>query len=282
MRWKLLADSRDMICVLGVFLPCMTAVGNGPTHEIDRLTHDLKNGEQHTRVHAAYALGRLGTRAAAALPVLEDALSDNDRKVAAYALFAILHITQDRDPRYIPALMEALRYPDGGVMFAAAEHLAQVGPPAVPALLGVLESNETGAAAYACLALGNMGPGARDAVRALIRTLQTHPEAGVRGAAAEALGKIGDPLAISPLHEALENGDPYVQQKAAASIVAITGRDPRRGARLRLWASVAAVLCVFVLSYLCWRVLLARRNARRASTRHVAGSDEHSEQAPIP
>jgi HEAT repeat protein len=123
----------------------------------------------------------------------------------------------------IPVLTEALRDEDAHVRAAAAEALSETGPlakPAVPELIRILEKDaDKDARLQACLALGNTGPDAKAGVPVLIRALlrekvtglpsgrakggrpsdEYHELLGIRANAAAALGQIrSDPEKAVP------------------------------------------------------------------------------------
>ncbi len=144
-----------------------------------------------------------------------------------------------RDPAAIPALIAALtgdRY--SGVRWKAAEALARIGAPAVDPLIQALGHQDEDARWKAAIALGEIGDpraiaplisllGDEDrfvqsraayalgqmgspALPALIAALED-PSPHIRRGAALALGRIGDPGALSPLLEALHDGDESVR-----------------------------------------------------------------------
>ena len=63
-------------------------------------------------------------------------------------------------------------------------------------------------------ALVELGP---SATPRLVEAL-SDPEPSVRGAAAQALGEIGDPRAVAPLTSALADGNPWAQRRAALAL----------------------------------------------------------------
>ena len=60
------------------------------------LTKALESGDADTRSHAAWALGRTGSTAKAALPLLKDLLKDDDKNVRYNASTALDSIREDQ------------------------------------------------------------------------------------------------------------------------------------------------------------------------------------------
>jgi HEAT repeat protein len=107
---------------------------------------------------AARALGRFGPEAAAAVPLLEKALQNEDPLYRVQAALALWRISQH--------------------------------PQAIPALRAALKRNESETAFAAVLAVAEIGAGAKAAASDLIETLN-HPDSDVRRAAASALVPLG-------------------------------------------------------------------------------------------
>ncbi len=136
----------------------LAAVGENDPDTITSLAAILDSSDDTGRILVAEMLGRMGSRAAAA----------------------------------VPALARALKDPAVGVRREAAEALGTLGPVAVsaiPALICALEDLNVEVRIEAAEALGNMAGAARPAVPGLIGALgDTHPK--VRGEAAGSLEKI--------------------------------------------------------------------------------------------
>jgi HEAT repeat protein len=107
---------------------------------------------------AARALGRFGPEAAAAVPLLEKALQNEDPLYRVQAALALWRISQH--------------------------------PQAIPALRAALKRNESETAFEAVLAVAEIGAGARAAASDLVEALN-HPDPDVRRAAASALVPLG-------------------------------------------------------------------------------------------
>jgi len=110
------------------------------------------------RCLAARALGRFGPDAAAAVPMLERALKNEDPLYRVQAAWALWNIAQH--------------------------------PQAIPMLLAAVKSSDADAGFEAVLALSQLGADAQSAAPDLIQALN-HPDADVRRAAASALVPLG-------------------------------------------------------------------------------------------
>ena len=207
---------------------------------------------------AADALGQVGERAAAAVPLLITCLADADEAVQERVARALGEI----GPQSVPPLVEALRRPELGVRIGAVDALARIGPAAGAAsrpLLDLLLTEEhrglcrfaaealgrigeagvgtlTDAFASAgpesraklAVALGVVGPAARTAVAALQKALRDEDPL-VRRDALWALGRIAPPEDAAPslasdVISALNDPDRGVAEQAALSLGTLGGR----------------------------------------------------------
>lgn len=152
---------------------------------------------------------------AAAVPVLLDALSDEDPRIRLYVTDVLGEIGESDA---VPALAAALRDPEWRVRFRAADALGKMGNlEALPDLLDMLADSNKDVRISAAWALGKIG--SEGAVPGLIRLLQDR-EWRVRWAAAEALMEIGEP-AIASLIETLREKDEYVRRAAVRALAEI-------------------------------------------------------------
>ena len=195
----------------------------------------------HVRQSAAGALGRIGDPSA--IDPLVAALADHDWHVGQSAAGALGRIG---DPRAIDPLVAALLARDAEVRHAAIEALdstgwaprnareraacsiandewstcVEIGAPAVEPLVTILGVGGAGVREAAAAALGRIGdPSAIDPLVAAL--VDYYPN--VREASATALGRIGDPRAVEPLVAALRGRYPEVLQAAAAALGVIGG-----------------------------------------------------------
>lgn len=115
---------------------------------------------------------------------------------------AVTILGERRDPRAIPALLEALKDENSHIRWSAVRALSAIeGNKVVPGLLAALRDEEMTVIDAAAEALGRIGKGAQPG---LIRALnERRPE--VRGAAVEALGRLGNSKAVRPLRKLLND-----------------------------------------------------------------------------
>jgi HEAT repeat protein len=162
-----MSQARKLISllILALFATSSPGVGDEPSYEGQSVTQwqvALASPDLSQRHKAAYALGRIGPRAAAAVPALNAALADPRQKTE--------------------------------VAWYLADALGRIGPAAAPAvktLVGVIEETPGNAVLKrnAAIALGRVGPGASAAATALLK-LMADADAETRVAATAALWQI--------------------------------------------------------------------------------------------
>jgi len=227
---------------------------NGGTEaDVPGLLEALQRSERSRRVDAVEELSRIGPPAKAAVPELVKALQDPDadlRLASANALAAI----DPKNPVILPALdaelkagpdqrkaaaeilgdlgavgvavlTGALKDPDAGVRWAAADSLGRIGPAAksaVPALAAALEDKEI--RSIVADALAGIGPEAKQAVPGLVQIVRNEKEPSLRYTAGVALVRI-DKTAAGPaaplLAEALRNPDGRYRHDAIMLLISI-------------------------------------------------------------
>lgn len=141
------------------------------------------------------ALGRRGSRAAAQLPSIQQALEDPQLSVRLAAALAIQSIDPESEA-FVPVLIGSLRAGEGGIFLEVAE----MGPDAawaVPTLVQLLSHPDTKIRRLTAITLGRLGPTAGDAQSALTRALKD-PHRVVRDAAQQALELIDAAPASEP------------------------------------------------------------------------------------
>jgi HEAT repeat protein len=162
----------------------------------------LKQGDNYVKETAIERLGRLGAKAAAAVPALA-AIARDATSIHRYAAVKGLSRIDRQHETILPALIGLLNDPrprpedfDEEVEIITTLGLMGLKAlPAVPSLVRVLEDkNEAkrdggGPAERAARALGRIGPAARDAIPALLKAMRT--EHYVRISAAKALVSMG-------------------------------------------------------------------------------------------
>jgi HEAT repeat protein/flagellar basal body rod protein FlgF len=140
------------------------------------------------RYRAVLTLGRLGAKAAGAIPLLTELLDDPTSGAAR----ALGQIGETAAPA-VPALAGALRRPEAHVRQQAADALGRIGPaarPAIPALLEVMKDRRPEVRWRAAAAIGRIGANENGCIAALAAMLKDE-DPQVRDRVAEALGRIG-------------------------------------------------------------------------------------------
>ncbi|MDH6136501.1 HEAT repeat protein [Kitasatospora sp. MAA4] len=229
----------------------LLSVISPPAGLVHQLVQALSADSARARIRAADSLGSMGSAAERAVPDLVELLSDDNetvRAAAADALGAIgvvnrdlvvrlLDITgDDGHPHYprihasralvrigvaaVPYLLAELEVRGGRMREAAMTTLAEMGAVASPALAAALGSEHESvriAAAEVLAVTGGPRPGGSpSALPGLIRMLASGGEQEAP-AAADALGRLGDPAAIPALAEALTDSN-YLCSCAALAL----------------------------------------------------------------
>jgi HEAT repeat protein len=89
---------------------------------------------------------------------------------------------------------------------------------AIAPLITSLSDKSAFVRAHAAAALGVNGRAAAQAVPDLVRVLTKDEDHEARRQAATALGRIGEPSALTPLQDAAHSSDPYLSQAAREAI----------------------------------------------------------------
>jgi len=201
----------------------------GDKRAVQPLIETLKREKGAARPFVVRAIARIADPAS--LDILVETMSDEDPSVRYYAIMGIVKIGGEKTA---DVLADAMSDPDTGVRMFAAQGLRKThGERTVNAFLAALADADevlyvrTRAAEY----LGDVH--ARQAFALLVAALRERAVPGeswdrrmmFRAAAADALGKIGNPEGVEPLLEALKSGFPEVQC-AAARALGLLG-DPR-------------------------------------------------------
>jgi CubicO group peptidase (beta-lactamase class C family) len=130
----------------------------------------------------------------------------------------------------ISILVNVPAFPQQGVIPPTAAHGTRavkaetLTATAVPGLIKALGDPQAGVREAAALALGKIGPAAADAIPALVRALADN-DPYVAGRASAALGKIG-PAAVPPLTRALDDSNASVRFSTAIALSNIPGVAP--------------------------------------------------------
>ena len=226
-------------------LEAIEALGRQKTRRdgqiLDALQRRLRaDDEGAVRAAAARALGRMGPRAARALPLLARALLDRDGEARRAAALAIGALQPDL-AKVTPLLIDALAETEPGPRSASALAMGALGPRAAASLtqelLTLLRDEFPVTRAAAAEALGQYGAQVGGPAPTLLLQRLTDRDAEVRAAAATALGQIGarpeaGGYSAQELEEALlarADDQRYVVRRAA--VTALTALGPAAVAR---------------------------------------------------
>ncbi len=255
-RQKNIEDKRDISALTalladkdqGVVMRAAAYLGeSGDAMAAPPLIDMLDHQEPSLRFVVSKALVELGP---AAVPALIDALKDKNPTVVSSAVEILAKIG---DPRAVvplssllkqhrtddiglaiisalgvlggkevaPALIEMLTFRDSQAHYAAAEALVNIGGPAVPNLIAVLDTPDTDMALVIIEILGQTGD--IRAVSPIIGILQGGRSDAVRMAAVRSLGRLGNPVAIPALRDAiLEDEVSVVKSLAAEALISLS------------------------------------------------------------
>lgn len=206
--------------------------------DIESLIQDLKNSEWRLRKTAAASLAKLGEAAVGHLsktlysdnpdvsywstlvlariggpginPLIR-VLTDGDKDMRAFAAKAL---SETRDKRVIPPLINALGDSSWKVRKNAAESLQAMGPMIVKPVVQALRNENEDVRYWATRILGEMG---EDGVEPLI-ILLSKGNKDMRFFAAEALGDTDNPRAVEKLIDALGDKSWSVRKSTATSL----------------------------------------------------------------
>jgi len=113
--------------VLGNAAHALGKIGPKAAKAVPALIKVLKDKDEGVRINAAYALGMIGPKAAKAVPVLIETLKDKDWRVRWNAAQALGKIGPAAE-KAVPALIEALKDKDRLVRMKVAKALKQIKP----------------------------------------------------------------------------------------------------------------------------------------------------------
>ncbi len=170
-----------------------------PPADLGAWTAMLSSADLSERQKAARALAAMGPKAAPAVPQLIQGLDDPSAAQQA-ACARALGRTGEKGREAVSLLSQKSRPPAADdLRLAAIEALGSIGGPhSLPALEQALADGDVRIRRAAARSLAVMGPQAKASVPALSESLKQGNED-----AAQALGKIGDPLAVPALAAAL-------------------------------------------------------------------------------
>ena len=183
---------------------------------VDKYVVKLREAKKwRERAFAAELLGRVGN--AKAVPVLLETVESTRTEDADVREIALRALARIGDPRAVAPLVEALRHAEVWLAPRIADILVRHGQLSVDAMIAFLgESSRHPARAWAANILGEV-----KAIRAfpvLVRVLSDLDDE-VRAKAAGALGRLGDPRAITYLLEhLLSDPAPFVRARIAGAL----------------------------------------------------------------
>ena len=172
----LMDRSKSSVCAIG-FGPYTVsdaaglALRNIGPDAVPAIVPFLKHDNKDIRVNAMWVLAGGGKTSQPYIPVLIEALNDEDDRVrqAAVEIFGDLRIAPMES---VPALAALLKDRDENIRFWAATSLARYGTQAEPVLqdlLAALQDEHPGVRARAADAIGEIGPAAKEALPQLTR-----------------------------------------------------------------------------------------------------------------
>lgn len=203
--------------VLAEWLTVLLAGLRKSFRTFEELCEDLGNRSAHVRQAAALELGRAGSVARPAEPLLIQALRDADKQVRWAAADALGRITPSAETA-VPALIQALEDGEAVVQRVAAKSLGRIGPAAQAAyaallLLSAHPNKDAQTRRVAARALRELGPPTVAAVPALVLTLANYA-VQEDGTVTRTILRIGRP-ALPALIGVLANKNREVRRMAA-------------------------------------------------------------------
>lgn len=172
--------------------------------DIQMLIETLKEEDELVRVQTCESLEIIGEPA---VESLIKALGSEDKNIRRYSARVLGELG---DARAIDALIKNLRDGNKWVRRETSGALSKMGDPATTPLIELLEDPEWRVRGAAAWALGRIGN--KRAVEPLIKSLLEDESGFVRSGAANALGAIGDERAVEPLKKATKDESSYVRK----------------------------------------------------------------------
>lgn len=192
---------------------------------METLLQRIKAGDRNTKSIAPYALGKIGPKAASAVPALIKLLEDGGSHATILGAMAGLGHLGEKAASAVPELIKLIDPKNDDGIAEAAEALGNIGEKAaaaVPALVKLLEFGYIDEKSFAAQALAKIGEKAPSTVPELLRMLES-PVSMTRGSAAEALELMGEQAAaaVPALAKLLESRDPATRQLAGKLLLKI-------------------------------------------------------------
>ncbi|GAB4336711.1 MAG: hypothetical protein Kow0099_09790 [Candidatus Abyssubacteria bacterium] len=193
----------------------------------------LEQSKTATYFECAAILSDIHAMGYQTIPVLLEALNNDDPRTRAFAANALQH----SDNLYvIPHLQARLSDSNATVRRAALGALGTMqAVEALPAVILVLDDKDNFTRCQAALVLGSLGQEA--AVAPLTETLRNDPYPVARQTAANSLGKIGSKEAVPALIDSLQDTDYLVRSASLSALNEITNArlGPNRDDWTRWW-----------------------------------------------
>ncbi|MEK7872466.1 MAG: HEAT repeat domain-containing protein, partial [Chloroflexota bacterium] len=196
-----------------------------PEGSIAAMVSSLKEGDDAARRAAAMSLGKLGSKASAAVPDLLRSCGHKDPAVRVSSLWALTMI--EPDARHVTLrLLASLRDEDSYVRLSAAMALGEAGPKAeeaMPEIIASLDDSDPRVVLNSAMALQRLAPESGRIVPSLMELLH-EDDPFARVGAVMVLGKSGSAAetAVPELVRLMrEDVDPNVRQGAVGAISGI-------------------------------------------------------------
>lgn len=188
------------------------ALQSAPTY-IQQAVNALNSFNRQESTAALEALAQMDHPVA--VEALANAVQGHTRELRMDAAFKLAERTHGKDIRALPGLMEGLKHENWKKRVEALQALSRVADSStVPEVIGMFSDPDSNVTSAAAIALADMGEVAIDD---LINALKDDSWRLRRGAA-EALGMMRDPRAISGLAFALADSQPVTRQIAAEAL----------------------------------------------------------------
>ncbi|MHC4497509.1 MAG: HEAT repeat domain-containing protein [Planctomycetota bacterium] len=187
--------------------------------ELNQLIEKLSSSDGVERAMAAYRLGEMGEKAAAAAPQLIELLKEGHTgqylAVSKKEGSDELEVSSFWTGRIITEQDLVRANSSGSACWVAAAALRQIGRPAVPALIEALKQNSYELRMHVCEILGDIGD--PSAFEALLEMMKDR-DYNVSARAIAAVRKINHPDTVERLIEALKDDNQYLRQSSAEAL----------------------------------------------------------------
>ena len=199
----------------------LTELSQGATEDVLAHVRQLSSETSSERTTACFELAKLGPKASAAGPAIEQSLSGEDSLFKAHAAFALYEIGGSPETA-VQALIEVLKSGDSGAVQLAAYYLGKMSPEAIVAMdaLKAHLSSEANLVTLHCAeAMLKLEPSNAVALEAMVACIHAEDNM-VRWLAAQSVSNINstEKIIVDALESLLYDSDPRIQTAAALSI----------------------------------------------------------------